>query len=248
MSLPCRACGCLESCTITASPPAPSPISLQTNPDRVKQPCASALASASTADASTMGARCLGSLWGMLSWAQRGRRQHRTTALPCLHQRWWGKCFLGALGQPRALPMPTSSTRFGGRGGEAATRSPHGGDNPQLPRRRFPFFTQWPLAVRADLRALVKSADSSLAGSQRHLGLAENTSLQGPGENRQPDERSTHPEGVLGRADPRHRPSQGWLHASFSAGFAQRGWRHGAGCTRETRRATETPTRGVESR
>lgn len=96
--------------------------------------------------------------------------------------------------------MPMSREGFGGRGGETATQSPQGSDNPRLLRRQFPFLTQWPLAVRADLRALVKSADSSLAGSQRHLGLAENTSLRGLGENQQPEERSSQPSGERLRA------------------------------------------------
>lgn len=109
------------------------------------------------------------------------------------------------------------------------TQSPHGGDNPRLPRRRFPFFTQWPLAVRAASRALVKSADSSLAGSQRHLGLAENTSLRGLGQSRQPDERhAAFQGGSPGQADPQHRPSQGWHRTSFSAGLVLQGWQHGA--------------------
>lgn len=89
--------------------------------------------------------------------------------------------------------MPVSSAGFGGRGGETATQPLQGSDNPRLLHPQFPFLTQWPLAVRADLRALVKSADSSLAGGQRHLGLAENTSLRGLGENQQPEERSSQP-------------------------------------------------------
>lgn len=81
-----------------------------------------------------------------------------------------------------------------GEGEERQRPNPsQGSDNPRLLRQQFPFLTQWPLAVRADLRALVKSADSSLAGSQRHLGLAENTSLRRLGEKQQPEERSSQP-------------------------------------------------------
>lgn len=97
-----------------------------------------------------------------------------------------------------------------------ATRSPRGGDNPRLPRRRFPFFTQWPLAVRADLRALVKSADSSLAGGQWHLEPAENTRLRGLGRI------SSRRRGAGDRADPRHRPV-GRRGAWHAVGHAESG-------------------------
>lgn len=129
------------------------------------------------------------------------------------------------------------------------TRSPRSSDNPQLPHRRFPFFTQWPLAVRADLRALVKSADSSLAGGQRHLGPAENASLQGLGENQQPDERSTLPpppgtgHRALGIA-----PRKGSVTLPPGMALCGRGGGTGQGAPRATTRVAEAPTQRVQSR
>lgn len=96
--------------------------------------------------------------------------------------------------------MPRAEQDLGEEEGKQRPNPPQGSDNPRLLRRQFPFLTQWPLAVRADLRALVKSADSSLAGGQRHLGLAENRSLRGLGENQQPEERSSQPSGEKLRA------------------------------------------------
>lgn len=197
--------------------PAPSPISLQTNPEQNPTPWPLMPALLGT--------------WG--APGDTGTEPHHTTGTTQPPSVATGNRCLGGSGAARSAqdpPVPGSSTGFGGKGRrDSGPIPPHppGSANPRLLHRQFPFLTQCPLAVRADLRALVKSADSSLAGGQRHLGLAENTSLRGLGEKQQPEERSSQPSRERLRAGRTlgHRPSQGQLHTPHP----QQGCRHKEG-------------------